>query len=370
MNPTRRQWLRQASLAVAGLSVAHKNFAADNNVLLKRPGINDRIILSSNENPYGPAPIARKAMQEAALHSNRYPWFPTDATTQIREKIGTQYGLSKDHVLLGAGSSDILGSIAQHVALQKGNIVMSEYTFRIWTNAARKLGIAITAIPLTADKVQDIDKMYSAIAPDTKMVYVCNPNNPTGTIIQHQKLKQFAEEVSRTRLVVIDEAYIEYCDEPSLAGMVSSNKNIIVAKTFSKIYGMAGARIGYALAHPETIAALAALQPWANAGANAMAIAGALASLNDKAFVVSSKKLNAEARSYTITELAKLNIATIPSHTNFIFYNYKDYPKDIATQLTAANIIVGRIAVDEKEKWGRITIGTLDEMKAFIKALQ
>jgi histidinol-phosphate aminotransferase len=359
----RRSWLKQTSLAVAGMAFASRSFSHDRHFAPP----DGKIILSSNENPYGPSPMARKAMMDAITGSNRYPWA---VTTQLREKIATQFGLAKQHVLIGAGSSEILGLAAQYAALQKGNAVMAEYTFRIWTTAATQAGLSIVRVPLTADKKHDLPAMMAAINDQTKMVYVCNPNNPTGTICDAAVLNDFVTELSKTRLVVVDEAYIEYCDAPTLAGMVSNNKNVLIARTFSKLFGMAGARIGYALAHPDLIQALNKLQPWENAGASAVSLAGALASLDDKEFQVQSKSLNAAARSFTIAELEKLNIRSIPSNTNFLYFSLQQYTKDYTQQLDNANIVGGRAIVEETGKWARITIGTLDEMKAYMRALQ
>lgn len=364
MTANRRLWLKQTSLAIAGLSFAGNGLAFEKSNPVY-PGPDKKILLGSNENPYGPSPMARKAMQDAVVLSNRYPW---DMTTQLREKIAAKVGLSEDHVMIGAGSSDILGTIAQYTALQKGKIVMTDLTFRIWTRAARQMGVNITFVPITAEKKQDLAKMLSSIDADTKLVYVCNPNNPTGTIVANTELKNFIEEVTKTRIVLLDEAYLEYTNEPSFCSLVSNNKNLIVLKTFSKLYGMAGARIGYALAHPEMITKLVDLQPWAHAGASAVAIAGAMAGLSDEKFVADTFRLNIAARNYTIEELAKLNIYTIPSYTNFIYFSLKNYSKDFLALLNAGNIAGGRI-VEEDGKWSRITIGTMDEMKVFIKAV-
>jgi len=362
MATNRRLWLKQTSLAIAGLSVAGNGLAFERSY--SEP--DKKILLGSNENPYGPSPLARKAMLDAVVSSNRYPW---DMTTQLREKIAAKNGLTKEHVIIGAGSSDILGTIAQYTALQKGKIVMADLTFRIWTRAARQMGITVTFVPVTAEKKQDLPKMLSSIDADTKLVYLCNPNNPTGTILANAELKSFIDEVTKTRVVLLDEAYLEYTNEPSFCSQVSTNKNLIVLKTFSKLYGMAGARIGYALAHPEMITKLVDLQPWAHAGASAAAIAGAAASLGDEKFIADTIRLNTAARNFTIEELAKLNIYTIPSYTNFIYFSIKNYNKDYLALLTANNIVGGRM-VEEEGKWSRITIGTIEEMKAYIKAIQ
>lgn len=359
----RRHWIKQASLAIAGIGFATESFGHAPKMM--PPGPNIR--LSANENPYGPSPFARKAMTDMVTLSNRYPF--SDLTGQVRERIRKEHQLDKEHVLLGAGSSEILGLVAQLAASRQGNAVSANPTFGIWWTAAQRGGLNITKVPLTAGKGHDLPAMLAAINSDTRLVYVCNPNNPTGTITETMALKEFITTVSQQTMVLLDEAYIEYCDEPSLASMVASNKNIIVAKTFSKIYGMAGARIGYALAHPETIRQLGQFQPWENAGASRVSLAGALASLDDTAFVSDSKKWNAGAREYTRKELEKLNIRTIPSHANFLYLSVNDYPQDYHARLAANHILGGRM-VEEEGRWARITIGTGEEMKAYIRALQ
>jgi histidinol-phosphate aminotransferase len=369
MAQNRRQWLAQSGLALAGLGLSGKQSWArefDNNhdSTYRLPG--NIIKLSSNENPHGPSPKARIAMAEAVTLSNRYPW---DTTNALREKIATLNQLKKENVLIGAGSSEILGLVAQLAALEKGNAVAADPTFRIWWTAAERNGLEILKVPLNADKKHDLQAMLSRINKQTRLLYLCNPNNPTGTVVYSNLLKSFIEEVGSKCLVLLDEAYIEYCNEPSLCSLVSSNKKLIVAKTFSKIYGMAGARIGYALAHPELIQQLNKLQPWENAGASAVSLAGAIASLDDNDFLMKSKKLNNEAKKFTVAELSKLELPSIPSHTNFLYFSLKNYNGDYLQRMAANNIIAGRL-VESVDQWYRITIGTMEEMKHFISAIQ
>ncbi|HEY0678262.1 MAG TPA: aminotransferase class I/II-fold pyridoxal phosphate-dependent enzyme [Chitinophagaceae bacterium] len=365
----RRAWLRQSSLALAGLTFAGKLTASENNNAFYRgwkTPADGPIRLTSNENPYGPSPLARKAMADAIVASNRYPW---DTTTILREQLGSRAGLTREHVLMGAGSSEILGLVAQHAALNKGNAIAADPTFQIWIPSAQKLGLEIIRVPLTADKKHDLSSMLSRLNNSTRLMYVCNPNNPTGTLLPASDVQRFIEEVSKKCMVLLDEAYIEYCDQQSLAPMVANNKNIVVAKTFSKIYGLAGARIGYALAHPETIGQLAGLQPWQNAGASAVSLAGAIASLQDKDFVSSSKELNSKAGAFAARELKSLGCECIPSVTNFLYYSTKSIKGNWQELLRAKNILTGRV-VEENGKWTRTTIGSMPEMEQFINAVK
>lgn len=358
----RRAWLRQSSLALAGLTVAGRLAAAGNaRPQFMPPG---PIRLSSNENPYGPSPLARKAMADAIVASNRYPW---DNTSLLRERIANTYSVTPEHVLMGAGSSEILGLAAQHCALHRGNVVTAAPSFPTAINMSQRLGMEIVNVPLAAGQKHDLPAMLSRINGSTRMVYVCNPNNPTGTIVPAAGIKSFIEEASKKTMVLLDEAYLEYCNEPSMAPMVAANKNLVIVKTFSKIYGMAGARIGYALAHPDTINKLGGLQPWQNAGVSAVSGAGAMASLADADFIRSTKEMNGKARAYAVRELTALGFECIPSDTNFIYHTLGSFRGDWGAQLRAKNILAGR-TVDGSTRWTRITIGTMEEMQAFIAA--
>jgi histidinol-phosphate aminotransferase len=366
MDTNRRIWLMQSGLALAGLTLLNDSIYASPGYAAKGnpPGTITR--LSSNENPYGPSPMARRAMADAVAASNRYPWVNTNL---LIDKIAAGYGLTGDNVLMGAGSSEILGLVAQYASLQKGNVVAADPTFRSWWGAAEKCGLQIIKVPLTADKKHDLPAMLSSINAQTRMVYVCNPNNPTGTVLPPAELKNFVEEVSKKALVMLDEAYIEFSDEPSLAAMVANNKNLVVVKTFSKIFGLAGARIGYALAHTDTINQLADLQPWANAGASAVSIAAASASLDDKNFISSTRAKNAAAKAFTYNAFKELNIPYIPSNTNFIYYSSKGFTGDVNAVLKTNNVEATRI-IEETGRWTRITVGTMEEMKIYTSILK
>lgn len=358
----RREWLKQASIAIAATGFIPSLFAGEKFIY---PPSATQIRLHANENPYGPSPLAQAAMAAAVSTSNRYPW---DQTTALREKIGQQYQLSKDYVLMGAGSSEILGLAASFAALQPGNMISATPTFNLWWTVARQQGMQIIEVPLTADKVHDLPAMLNRITPETRLVYVCNPNNPTGTLVAADTLKSFIAAASQKALVLLDEAYLEYTEEASLAPLLSNNKRLVIAKTFSKIHGMAGARIGYALAHPDLIQQLTALQPWTNAGPSAVSVAGALASLEDFSFLNASKKNNEAARTFTAKAFQATGLPFIPSHTNFLYYSLQKDKGDFLKTLADNHIRVGRI-VEEHGKWARISIGTQEEMQAFVQTL-
>lgn len=365
MKINRRNWLGQASLILSGLST----MSLESFTLAKElnDSANDAPIqLSSNENPYGPSPFARKAMVENINMSNRYGW---KITSDLVSAIAEKNNLTADNILLGAGSTEILDLVVQLAALEKGNFISAEPTFNYWGSRAESLGLKKIAVPLTTDKKHDLNAMLKAITSDTKLIYICNPNNPTGTICERSDLIAFIQEASKKALVLVDEAYLDFTNQPSVSNLILENKNLVIAKTFSKIYGLAGGRIGYALAHPTKIEQLAQLQTWANGSISVVSAAGALASLKDENFVKETKLLNEKARQFTIEQLEKLNIPCIPSYTNFIYFSLANYKKDFFEQLKNKNILGTKI-YEEQGKWSRITVGTMSEMQSFIDALK
>jgi histidinol-phosphate aminotransferase len=361
----RRELLKHSALAIAAFTLSRDLFSRELEKKIVNSGFADFIKLSSNENPHGPSPMARKAMMEAVNGSNRYPW---ETTTQLREKIGAMYNLTKDHVTIGAGSSELLGVVSVMAALQKGNAVAPDPTFRLWMPAAKKTGLPIKLVPLTSGKITDLQRMKDTIDSNTKMVYICNPANPTGTIIPANELETFIKDVAPKCIILLDEAYTEFSDEPSMVKLVNDYPNLVVAKTFSKIYGMAGARVGFALAHPQTIKQLNDLQPWANAGASAVALAGAVASLGDKEFISFCKKENQKSKSVFYAALDKTGMQYIPSHTSFVYFDSSAYGKDVRTVLESQQIIGAR-TFEEGSKWLRLSIGTKEEMQKVANTL-
>lgn len=356
----RRELLKQTALTIGAFTLSRDLFAREAFRNFEHTDFAGGIIkLSSNENPHGPCSLARKAMGDAVNSSNRYPW---EVTTKLREKIAAQTGHTKDHIVVGAGSSELLGVVSFWAGLQKGNAVAPDPTFRLWMPAARKMGLDIKLVTLDSKKGTDLQRMKEAMNADTKMVYICNPGNPTGTIIPANDLERFIKDVAPKAIVLLDEAYTEFCNEPSMAKLVNDYPNLVIAKTFSKIYGMAGARVGYALAHPQTVRQLNELQPWANAGVSAVSLAGAMASLDDKTFIEYCKKENEKARSIFYAALEKVGMKYIPSHTSFVYFDASSYSKDVPSLLESNNI-VGARSFEQGTKWLRLSVGTVEEMQ-------
>lgn len=361
---TRREYLKKIGLGALALNIAPAYSYANDSIAYIKPDAR-KIYLNANENPYGPSQLARKAMVESVTKSNRYGW---SQKPELIAAVAAYNKVSAGNIMLGSGSTEILNLVLQYVAQQKGNIVTADNTFNFWMSPAEILGLEKINVPLTVGKENDLNALKNAITLETKLVYVCNPNNPTGTISKRDELVSFIKEVSKNTLVLLDEAYIDLTDQESLSNLVSENENLIIAKTFSKLFGLAGARIGYAVAHSATIKKLSSLQSWTNGDISVVSTAGALASLKDLGFIEKTFLLNAEARAYTIKEFEKLNIRCIPSNTNFIYFSLTDYRGQFFERLKKHNIVGTRI-YEKEGKWSRITVGKLEDMKVLINAL-
>lgn len=370
MTTNRRFWLKQIGLGLFGIGmIDFKAYGTSPNP--KRIGeeienIDTSLLLRSNENPYGPSPLARKVFANNVNISNRYNW---DLESQLISAIASKNNINNDNILLGAGSTEILDIVAKFASLEKGNYVIADPSYNYWSEPLETLGLQKRKVPLTADMKIDLQAMLTTVNKDTKLVYICNPNNPTGTICERNELINFINLIPSTIIVLIDEAYLEFTKQQSLCNLIDIHPNLIIAKTFSKMYGLAGARIGYAIAHNKMITNLAGMQSNTNNSVSVLSKLAAIASLKDDKFVTECFSLNKTARDYTISELSKLNCKCIDSNTNFIYFSLENYPNDYFKKLEENNI-EGTKIYEENGKWTRITVGTLEEMKKFIKAIQ
>jgi histidinol-phosphate aminotransferase len=370
----RRQLLKQSAFAIASFSLSRELFAnatitnldINSSTLNISTVLSNMIRLGSNENPYGPSALAKQAMIDAVGISNRYQW---DMNALLKTEIAKMTGHTKDHVALGAGSSELLGVVSLWAAYKKGNVVASEPTFKLWMPAARRMGLPTKLVPLTSTKHNDLNGLMNAMDQETKMVYLCNPNNPTGTVSPTSDLENFIKKVASTTIVLLDEAYTDYYDTPSMSKMIDTYPNLVIAKTFSKTFGMAGARVGYVLAHPNTIKALNEFQAWANAGPSAVSMQGALAVIKDKEFVNYCKQENIKAKDILYQGFDALGIKRIKSFTSFVYFDTATYKKDIPV-LLLANQITGARSFEENSSWLRISIGTVAEMEKVVAVLK
>jgi histidinol-phosphate aminotransferase len=322
------------------------------------------VILSSNENPYGPSSKALDAAAHAA--ANRYPDGLED---EVRSALARHHGVSVEQVVLGCGSSEILQMADEAFSGPGRRVVAAEPTFEAVLAYAKVVRADGIKIPLTPDFRHDLPRMAAACDATTGLVYVCNPNNPTATIVSGDEMAAFAAQVPRTATILVDEAYHHFVEDSryrSSLELIGKHPNVVVARTFSKIYGMAGLRLGYAVGSKETIAAMRPYASWSNA--NASVLAAALASVADAELVPRQRKLLNDTRKWLVGELAKRGFRTMPSETNFVMIDVGGDVTPVIQAFRARNILVGR-KFPSLPNWLRVTVGTRDETAAFLAAL-
>jgi histidinol-phosphate aminotransferase len=362
----RRNWLKAntallGSLMLHSLDVQAAPDAKSDMTALPHQSGNPLIRIGQNENPYGPSPKALEAIMQFGKEGNRYA---SRLIEQLRGSIALKHGVKPDNILLGCGSSEILGLGALMVSMKKGHIIMADPTFKVWVGMAETVGLTINRINLDAQMRQDLNRMAESVNDQTRLIYLCNPNNPTGTVNPTEELTAFVKRFAPQYPIMLDEAYTEYADAPSLTPLINDYPNLIVAKTFSKVYGMAGMRVGYAIAHADTIKKLGKFQPWMNAGVSNVSAAVALAALQDEGFVKLSKQKNAETLAFTTDFLQSKGFDVVPSKTNFLFFNVHHLKIDVAAEMLKHNVTVRNWEAGGK-KFCRVSMGTMEDMQVF-----
>jgi histidinol-phosphate aminotransferase len=325
----------------------------------------DWLRLGSNENPYGTSPKVMEAMQAALKECNRYPNF--DLLTQ---KIAAHHQVSTEQVAITAGSSEALAlaaiTFARHTSQ---NIVTAKPTFNVFPDVAERLGVKRIDVPLTTEKVIDLHKMAGAVTSETAAVYVCNPNNPTGTKLETDALHSFVRELSKRTIVVVDEVYHDFIDAPSLIPMTANNPNVVIIRSFSKVYGLAGMRIGYAIAHADTVKKMMAMVSRPGITISQAGQAAAVAALDDQAFVRMSVTKNKESQQVLYNYLKEANIRYIPSYANLVYFSLDGFAKTYVKDMQARKVIIREIE-DYGQRWCRVSMGSPDEMQQFVDILK
>ncbi|MEI8235067.1 MAG: histidinol-phosphate transaminase [Verrucomicrobiota bacterium] len=322
------------------------------------------IKLASNENPLGPSPKAVAAMRGALENAHIYP---DGGAYYLREAIAQKFGLQRANVILGNGSSEIL-EFTGHAFLQPGdNIIVARHSFTIYKLMAQLFGAATIEVP-DPHFAHDLDAMLAAITPRTKLIFVNNPNNPTGTFLPQADLDRFVERVPENVVIVFDEAYQEFLDEPSdtVKYIREGRSNVLVTRTFSKIQGLASLRIGYGLAGAELAEILQKTREPFNA--NGIAQAGALAGLLDEEHQRATRELNKEGRDYLQRCFASLGLKYVPSYANFILVKVGD-GKGLFNALQKRGVIIRDMCAYDLPEWVRVTIGTMEQNTRFIREL-
>jgi histidinol-phosphate aminotransferase len=325
----------------------------------------DEIIkLASNENPLGPSPKALAAMRAALTSANLYP---DGGGFYLREALAAKLGVNRDHLILGAGSNEIIEFLG-HAFLDRGDeIVTSEHAFVVYKLVAAGFGARTMEVP-SPDFRHDLDGIVAAITPKTRLIFIANPNNPTGTLATQDELDRFMEHVPPQIVVVFDEAYYEYLDAPpDTLRFVRAGRNVVTLRTFSKIQGLASLRVGYGIARPEMIQVLhKTRQPFNVSG---LAQVAALAGLDDDEHRSETKRITDEGRGYLQQELTALALRFVPSVANFVLVNVGD-GAEIFRALLQRRVIVRALKGYNLAAWIRISIGTMEQNRRCIAALK
>jgi histidinol-phosphate aminotransferase len=364
---SRRGFLAACGAAAGTAIVADGIDPAPASASLPLAAPDDTIQLNSNENPYGLSRKSLDAFNRSAHVGSRYPDGSEDET---RKAIASSHGVSADRIVLGCGSSDIL-RMADAAFLGGGKtVIAAEPTFEAVLLYAGVMQASATKVPLTDDFRHDLAKMAAACDRNSGLVYVCNPNNPTGTVVSADAVRDFLAAVPQATTVLVDEAYHHFVEDPSYGSaipLVDRYPNLVVARTFSKIYGMAGLRLGYAVASEETAAALGRQAGWNNTNGPALAVA--LAALRDAEHVPAQRRLFSQTRTWLCDALRREGRRYIPSHTNFLMIHVGSDVAPIIRAFRERKILVGR-KFPSMPDWLRVSIGRRTEMEAFLAALR
>lgn len=382
----RRDWLRASALATGSLpfmagawnglsamtasSTIKRNTTrrlTDAEFQAQAPG-DLKARLFANENPFGPSDKAKKAIMDSIANSYQYPFMRLG---ELEEKIAAYEGIQREQLLLSAGSSPLLMAAAVCFCKDGGNVVSGDPTYEDLPQCAERLGAKWIKVPLTSDYKMDLDAMEKAVNADTKLVYVCNPNNPTATAVDAGQLKAFCERVSKKVTVFVDEAYIDYLPDPqalTLVDGVKKGQNLIVARTFSKLYGFAGLRVGYIISQPAILHNMEKFTKDKYA-ISALALPAAIASYQDQPFLQDALKKTIASREYLYKVLKEEGYEYIPSVANFVMFPLKMDGQRFVEEMMKRGVGLRNWQFNNKE-WCRISIGRMDEMEAFATAFK
>jgi len=382
----RREWLRQSAFLTGGLVTSFSIPSA----LLARPAFGMqpyqgkynllepyhiapeiqeemKARLLANENPWGPSKKAVEAIAASAGKGNRYVY---NSSRNMVAMLAEKEGVDEDHILLAPGSTDILEKTAFALCMKGGNVVSADPSYMSLVNTAKSIGATWKNIPLKSDYAHDLQGMSSAIDADTRLVYICNPNNPTGTITPAKEIRSFCEALSSKVPVFIDEAYIELMDDhekETSAGLVRDGYDVIIARTFSKIHGMAGLRMGYMVARPDRIKSIKRLVR-TEMGICVTTLEGAMASLADVEFQSYTRKNNKECRGYVFESLKQSGMNPIPSYTSFILFPITMPVKDFLAKMLEKGVGIRGYTIHDKP-YARVSMGTRPEVELFVRSL-
>ena len=362
---TRRDWLR-SSLGIGGLLFAPPNILSAQEKIDFIPRSLDPIIrLSSNENPYGPSKMVQERIKNSFVHACRYPYTYSDGLELILAK---KHGVDPESIIVTGGSTEGLKITGLTFASNGGEIISGQPTFLAMMKFAEQWGASVNWVHVGADKGYDLDEIEKRISSKTKLVFLCNPNNPTGTLVPAEKLIDFCNTASKKTIVFSDEAYYDFIETPNYPSMVEAVKrgdDVIVSKTFSKVYGMAGMRVGYLIAKPQIADKI---RKNIVAMSNVLAVEAAKEALQDEAFYKFSLTKNKEVKTRIYKLLDHLKLDYVTSHTNFIFFHSQRDIRELGPKMLEKGVRIGR-PFPPFYDWCRISTGTVEEVDLFIKGM-
>ena len=362
---TRREWLN-SSLGIGGLLLGPTSILSAQEKTDFNPRRLEPIIrLSSNENPYGPSKLVQQRIKNSFIHGCRYPYAYSD---DLASMLAKKHGVAPESIIVTGGSTEGLKISGLTFASNGGEIISGQPTFLAMMDYAKQWGANVNWVPVGKDKGYDLDEIEKRVSSNTKLIFLCNPNNPTGTLVPAKKLVEFCDSVSKKTIVFSDEAYYDFIETPNYPSMIEAVKkgdNVIVSKTFSKVYGMAGLRVGYLIAKPEIASQI---RKNIVAMSNVLAIEAAKEALDDKSFYNFSLSKNKEAKTKIYKLLDYLNLDYVTSHTNFVFFHSKKDIRDLGPKMLKKGVKIGR-PFPPFYDWCRISTGTIEEVDVFIKGM-
>ncbi len=330
-------------------------------------GISDIIKLASNENPLGPSLKAQEALVKFVTQAHLYP---DGSCTALKKSLAAHWHIQPEQLIIGNGSDEILKFIAEAFLQPGDEVVLAEPTFSEYHFVSQLMGAALQSVPCR-QFIHDLPAMAAAVNDRTKIVFVCNPNNPTGTAVGHAELQAFMDKIPDDVLVVIDEAYYEYVqrdDFPDVLPWLAQRENVLITRTFSKAHGLAALRIGYGIGHPNLIRILEKTREPFNV--NAAAQAAARASLADLDHIAASVDVNEVGKSYLYEQFAALELDYVPTETNFILVDVGHPAAEVFDRLLRKGVIIRPAHVFGLPTFIRVTVGTPSENQRFVAALK
>jgi histidinol-phosphate aminotransferase len=361
MSLSRRDLLTASALLLAGSGAALRTAARE----VARSG--GPLVLCWNENPYGPSPAARAAMSQAIAEACRYP--ADEEIAALGKTLAAREGVGAEHIVTGTGSGELLCALGLLYGRGGGEIIAAQPTYDELPHYAQQWEAALRLVPVDSQLRHDLPAMHAALSPRTRAIYLCNPNNPTGTALPAAQIREFVRSLPPAVITIVDEAYMDFVAPGatgSVADLVPGGQRVIVLRTFSKIHGMAGVRCGYAIAPPDIATTLAAARM---SSPNLFAMRAARASLADTDFLADCRQRILASRARITAELTRLKRRYAEPQGNFVFFD-TGMPLDrFSALMRERNILVGRL-FPPYETWCRITIGTEPEVSAFLSALR